>query len=209
MIADDSKSTRERAATLIANGGVLAFRTDTFYGLGADPFNVGALKTIKTLKGREEGKPILVIISDETAAERFLVERSEIFNFVCARHWPGALTIVTRAKADVPRELTAGTETIGVRLPDDEAVRSFVRSCGGALTATSANLSGEPPASTAEQVARAFPAGLSLIVDGGPARTEQPSTVLDLSGPQPRLIREGAVAKDALAETLAAFGQRL
>jgi L-threonylcarbamoyladenylate synthase len=119
------------------------------------------------------------------------------------------LTIVVRARREVPDALTAGTKTIGVRLPDDERVRDFVRICGGALTATSANLSGEPPASTAQEVFRSFPTGLGLIIDGGPARGERPSTVLDLSTDVPRLIREGALSKSELQKTLAALGQQL
>lgn len=209
MIVSDSQSTRERAAGLIADGGVVAFRTDTFYGLGADPFNRDALRAIKKLKGREEGKPILVVISDATEAERFASDKSELFERVCTKHWPGPLTIVVRARAEVPEELTAGTGTIGVRLPDDERVREFVRLCGGALTATSANLSGEPPASTAQEVARSFPNGLEMIIDSGAARGGQPSTVLDLSEQQPRLIRVGAVSIRELEETLLAIGERL
>lgn len=209
MLLADNESTRTRASVVIADGGVLAFRTDTFYGLGADPFNHAALKAIKELKGREAGKPILVIISDASEAERFLAERTELINLVCAKHWPGPLTVVVRARAEVPIELTAGTGTIGLRLPDDEEVRAFVKNCGGALTATSANLSGEPPASTAQEVLRSFPTGLDLIIDSGTARGDQPSTVLDLSGTEPRLIREGALPKEELEKTLAAFGQQL
>ena len=209
MIVSDSQSTRLRAAAIINEGGVLAFRTDTFYGLGANPFNRDALAALKRLKGREEGKPILIVISDPAQAERFIAGRSEIFNQVCANHWPGPLTIVVRARSEVPLELTAGTGTIGVRLPDDERVRNFVRTCGGALTATSANLAGEPPARTAKEVAHYFPMGLRLIVDGGKARGGQPSTVLDLSGQEPRLIREGAVSKRELDETFASLGKRL
>jgi L-threonylcarbamoyladenylate synthase len=103
------------------------------------------------------------------------------------------LTLVGKARADVPDELTAGTGTIGVRLPADDDVRALVRVCGGALTATSANLAGARPARTAAEVARAFPHGLALIVDGGPARTDKPSTVVDVTGDTPRLIREGAI----------------
>lgn len=205
MIVADSEAARARAANAIASGGVVAFRTDTFYGLGADPFNRDALEAIKKLKGREAGKPILVVVGDAADAKRFLAEESDIFNYVSARHWPGPLTIVVRAAAEVSDELTAGTGTIGVRLPDDESVRAFVRTCGGALTATSANLSGEPPARTAEEVARSFPTELDLIIDGGEARGGLPSTVLDLSGERPRLIREGALSKLELEKTFAAF----
>jgi L-threonylcarbamoyladenylate synthase len=192
MIFVDDEKTRREAARIIKSGGVVAFRTDTFYGLGADPFNVEALRTIKSLKGREEGKPILVIISDAVQAERLIVA-STLFDAMRARYWPGALTLVAKARREVSDELTAGTGTVGVRLPDDETVRAFVLACGGALTATSANLSGEPPARNAQEVARSFPEGLALIVDGGVAQSDQPSTVLDVSGEKMRLIREGAI----------------
>jgi L-threonylcarbamoyladenylate synthase len=197
MIVNDGKEARESAARIIGSGGVIAFRTDTFYGLGADPFNREALAAIKALKGREDGKPILVVLGDAMQAERLIV-RSALFDKFSARHWPGALTLVAQARDDVPLELTAGTGTVGVRLPDDEAVRELVLACGGALTATSANLAGQPPARHAQEVALAFPNGLALIVDGGEAKSDQPSTVLDVSSNHARLIREGAISKSEL-----------
>jgi L-threonylcarbamoyladenylate synthase len=201
MIIKDSEEARQRAAQVITAGGVIAFRTDTFYGLGADPFNQSALRRINELKGRD-GKPILVVIGDEREAERFITNRTTLFDAVSARHWPGALTIVVGARPEVPEDLTAGSGTIGLRLPDDEAVRSFLRACGGALTATSANRAGEPPARTAEEAALAFPGGVDLIIDGGQYCGDKPSTVLDLSGVHVRLIREGAISRDDLQETL-------
>jgi L-threonylcarbamoyladenylate synthase len=208
ILVQDGAETRERAARVIAAGGVLAFRTDTFYGLGADPFNRDALNRVNELKGRD-GKPILVVVSDEESVERFIAHRSELFDAVARQYWPGALTLVAEAKREVPLELTAGSNTIGLRLPDDEDVRAFVRATGGALTATSANRAGEPPASTAEEVARSFPTGLDLIVDAGPSRGDKPSTVLALDGPKPRLIREGAVTRSELEETFRALGLQL
>jgi len=142
-------------------------------------------------------------------AQRFIADSSKLFEAVCERHWPGALTLVVRARREVPEELTAGSGTVGVRLPDDEGVREFVRACGGALTATSANLAGEPPARTAAEVARYFPSTLDMIVDGGPARGDKPSTVLDVSEGRARLIREGVVSRSQLEETLQAFGTKL
>jgi L-threonylcarbamoyladenylate synthase len=201
MIVKDNEEARARAAQVIAAGGVVAFRTDTFYGLGADPFNRVALQRINELKGRD-GKPILVVISDAHETERFISNKSKLFVAVSARHWPGALTIVVQAKPEVPDELTAGSGTVGLRLPDDEAVHSFIRACGGALTATSANLAGEPPARTAEEVARSFPEGLDLIVDGGTARSHKPSTILDASQLEVRLLREGAISRRELEDTL-------
>ena len=205
----DNEETRARAAGFVAAGGVLAFRTDTFYGLGADPFNREALGRVNSLKGRDGGKPILVVISDAVEAEHFIAHHTTLFNSVSARFWPGALTIIVKAKPQVPEELTAGSMTIGLRLPDDDIVRAFVRSCGGALTATSANLAGEPPARTAEEVAHAFPVGLDLIVDGGASSSDKPSTVIDLSGERARLVREGVISRSELEETLRELGAEI
>ncbi|HUQ33101.1 MAG TPA: L-threonylcarbamoyladenylate synthase [Pyrinomonadaceae bacterium] len=206
----DDDETRARASRIVADGGVIGFRTDTFYGLGADPFNRAAVSRINSLKGRDGvGKPVLVVISDRNEAERFTTDPSTLFNSISERHWPGALTIVVGARPEVPDELTAGSRTIGLRLPDDEKVRVLIRACGGALTATSANLAGEPPARTAEEVATAFHSLLDLIIDGGKATGDKPSTVLDLSGEHPRLIRDGAVSRSQLQETLRALGEEI
>ncbi|MBC7933613.1 MAG: L-threonylcarbamoyladenylate synthase [Rubrivivax sp.] len=206
-IITDNAAGRERASETVAAGGLVAFRTDTFYGLGADPFKLDALLALNELKGRD-GKPILVVISDLEAAERLLANRTRIFDALSARHWPGALTLVAAARPEVPELLTSGTGSVGVRLPGDEDVRALVRACGGLLTATSANPAGQPPARTARQVARYFQseAGL-LIIDGGDSRSELPSTVLDTRGP--RLIREGVVPRGELEVTLRAIGETL
>jgi L-threonylcarbamoyladenylate synthase len=116
---------------------------------------------------------------------------------------------VAKASAEAPDLLTAGTGTIGVRLPADEAARRLVRDCGGALTATSANRAGRPPARTAAEAADYFPTGLALVIDGGATRAELPSTVLDVTGESPRLIREGAVSRAELAATLSPLNLQL
>lgn len=201
----DSQEARERAAQVTAGGGLVAFRTDTFYGVGADPFNPAALELINALKGRD-GKPILVLAAEPEDAERLIEERSRTFDILAARHWPGALTLVARARAEAPELLTAGTGTIGVRLPDDAEARAIVCACGGLLTATSANPAGRPPARTAQEVADYFPEGFGLVIDGGATRTELPSTIVDVTGTVPRLIREGVVTRAELEETLSMAG---
>lgn len=201
MIQQDSEHTRSEAAKIIAAGGVIAFRTDTFYGLGADPLNSSAVQKIRDLKGREDTKPILLLISDEAQVDRF-IEQADFFKIVAKGHWPAPLTLIGVARPEVPIELTAGTKSLGIRLPDDDNVRALVRACGGALTATSANVSGEPPARTAKEVANYFPAGIDLIIDGGEVTATDPSTVVDVSGPKVRLIREGAIRRDRLADLL-------
>jgi len=203
MIVPYTEETLGHAAKLIANGGVIAFRTDTFYGLGANPLNSNAVVRIKKLKDREGSQPILLLIGDPSDVDHLIVEKSEDFELVARSFWPGPLTIIGRAASKLSNELTAGTGTVGVRLPNDEEVRVLVRVCGGALTATSANLSGDPPARSAEEVADYFPTGIDLIIDGGEVvATTEPSTVLDLSQPEPRVIREGAVSQKTLEGVL-------
>src|ERR1041385_3810153 len=121
-----SLETEALAAEIVKNGGLIAFRTDTFYGLGVDPSNTGAVDRLKRLKGREESKPILLVVSDEIEVFRF-VQPSELFKKVALAHWPGPLTLIGKAQANVPTELTAGTQTLGLRLPVDENVRRLVR----------------------------------------------------------------------------------
>jgi L-threonylcarbamoyladenylate synthase len=192
LVLRDGDEARARARAVVQGGGVLAFRTDTFYGLGASPFNVAAVDAINELKGRE-GKPILVVMSDADEADRLVANRSRLFDVLAEKFWAGALTIVATAREELPDVLTAGTGTIGVRLPDDEEVRALIRACGGALTATSANRAGEPAAKSADEVLSAFPVGLDLIVDAGTTHAAEPSTVVDVSGEKARLVREGLI----------------
>lgn len=182
-----------RAAKIVSEGGVIAFRTDTFYGLGVDPFNAAAVAKIRELKGREENKPILLLLSDAGVADRFIADRSKAFEDVATKFWPGPLTIVGMAVSTLPPEITAGTGTVGVRVPADDDVRELVRSCGGALTATSANPSGREPARTAQEVLDYFGDRVDLVIDGGEVTATEPSTVLDVTTSPPRVVREGAI----------------
>ena len=181
------------AAKIISEGGVIAFRTDTFYGLGADPFNAAAVAKIRELKGREENKPILLLLADAGVVDRFIADRSEVFEEVAKKFWPGPLTIIGVAVASLLEEITAGTGTVGVRVPADSEVRELVRACGGALTATSANPSGREPARSAAEVRAYFPLGIDLVIDGGEVTATEPSTVLDVTTVPPRIVRQGAI----------------
>lgn len=199
MIISQSHENLTRIADIVARGGVIAFRTDTFYGLGADPFNAGAVQRVKDLKGREGTKPILVLISDVKQLGRLIENRSAAFDELAKQFWPGALTIIGKATNELASELTAGTKSVGVRLPDDERVRLLVQACGGALTATSANPSGEPAARSAAEALKYFGETVDLIVDGGATKTEQPSTVVDTTSDGGlKLVREGLIAWDEI-----------
>ena len=199
MIIPQTTESLPRIVETIARGGIIAFRTDTFYGLGADPFNTSAVQRIKELKSREENKPILIVISDRGQVYRFIENPSATFNLLAKEFWPGPFTLIGRACPELPNEIPAGTGTVGLRLPDDDEVRELVRACGGALTATSANPANQPPSQTAQDVENYFPRGIDLIVDGGRARVDRPSTVVDATGVEPKLIREGVIDWDTLA----------
>jgi L-threonylcarbamoyladenylate synthase len=193
VIIPQTNESLTRIAETVARGGVIAFRTDTFYGLGAEPFNVAAVRRIKQLKGREERKAVLIVISDRKQVGRFIYHPSATFNLLAETFWPGPLTLIGRATGEVPFEVTAGTETVGVRLPSDDKVRALIEACGGALTATSANPAHEAPAKTAAEVQAYFGDQIDLIVDDGAARSDQPSTVVDAGADEPKLIREGVI----------------
>ena len=172
---------------------MIAFRTDTFYGLGADPFNPVAVARIRELKGREDDKPILLLISDVDQIDRLITEPSPEFMDLASRFWPGPLTIVGKARTDLPPGITAGTGTVGVRLPADANVRELVYECGGALTATSANPARRDPARSAAEVRSYFPEGIDLVIEGGQVTAIEPSTVVDATTSPPRIVREGAI----------------
>jgi L-threonylcarbamoyladenylate synthase len=197
MIVTEGDAACAKAAEIISRGGVIGYRTDTFYGLGADPAKASAVRKVADLKGRE-GKPILILISDPDLSAKYVQQTSELFDRLANCCWPGPLTLIGKATNEMPDELTAGTGTVGIRLPADDAVRALLRTCGGALTATSANPTGKPPARTAAEVARYFPWGIDLIVDGGNLSAKEPSTVVDLSGPNLVVVREGAISRKDL-----------
>jgi len=202
MIDSQSIDSNQKAAEVISRGGVIAFRTDTFYGLGADPFNQDAVRAIKQLKGREDNKPILIVVSDYEQVSRFISSITRTFEVLAHQLWPASLTLIGTARSELSPEITAGTKTVGVRLPNDDRVRLLVRTCGGALTATSANPSHEAPATTARQVHEYFADAIDLIIDDGEAQTDRPSTVVDVSQDAPRLIREGVIPWSVIIEEL-------
>ncbi len=193
MIIRQTAEGLSQVADVVARGGVIAFRTDTFYGLGANPFNGDAVRRIKELKGRDDHKPILIVISDRDQCDRFIKNLSPAFDSLAKAFWPGPLTLIGEATANLPAEITAGTKTVGVRLPDGERVRALVRACGGALTATSANPSHAAPAASAQIVRDYFDDKIDLIVDDGEAQSDLPSTVIDASDSKLKLIREGVI----------------
>jgi len=198
-----SESSLQEAGEVVRGGGVIAFPTETFYGLGVNPFNVQAVQRLYDLKGRSpQTSPILVLIRSRHELQALVSEITPAAERLMQACWPGPLTLVFRAAGAVPSALTAGTGTIGVRLSASPDVQRVLDVIGGPLTGTSANRTGQPPATTAEEVARAFGADVDLIVNGGPTPGGLPSTVVDTTVSPPRLIREGCVSQAALRAVL-------
>jgi L-threonylcarbamoyladenylate synthase len=202
VIVSQTEELIESILQTIAGGGVIAFRTDTFYGLGANPFNPQAVKRIRDLKGREDKKPILIVISGREQVSRFITRPSRSFVMLAEEFWPGPLTLIGEAAAGVSEEIAAGTRTVGLRFPADKRVLALIAGCGGALTATSANPSGEMPARTAMEAEAYFGETVDMIVDDGVAQTDRPSTVVGVERDHATLIREGVVRWAAVQETL-------
>lgn len=180
------------AAAVLESGGIVAFPTETFYGLGVTALDGAAVRRLFALKGRPESRPILVLVDDPARIERFAVLTPAARELIL-RHWPGPLTLVLPARALVPTELTAGTATIGVRQPGHPVARALAAALGGPVTAPSANLTGAPPPTTAPEVLRVFDGRIDLVLDGGATAGGPPSTVLDVTVDPPRVLREGAV----------------
>ena len=180
------------AAAVLKNGGVVAFPTETFYGLGAAALDRRAVRRIFELKGRPETKPLLVLV-DSIGMAGTVAEVGDRARALAARHWPGALTLVLRARPHVPEEVTAGTGTIGVRVSPHRVAQGLVRALGGPVTAPSANPSGLEPPTTAAGVLAHFEGTVEMVLDGGPTPGGEPSTVLDLTVEPPRVLRQGVI----------------
>lgn len=186
---------------LLLHGRVVAIPTDTVYGLAAKLDDAEAVRTLAAMKGRDFDQPIAVLIARPDAITQHLA-RPQALDAV-AEHWPGALTAVVEAlpKTALPPQVLSRTDgdggdamsTVGVRLPDDALAIEVIRSCGGALAVTSANIHGEPPATSAAEVAEIFGPDLSVL-DGGERSGHVASTVVDLTSDPPRILREGPVS---------------
>lgn len=191
------------AARVIQNGGIVAFPTETFYGLGGWPLNDRTVERIFELKGRSTtGSPVLVLVRSRSDLEKLVADITPLAERLMTACWPGPLTLVFRASAGLPPLLTAGTGTIGIRLSAHPDVQQLLEATGGMLTGTSANRSGLSPATTAEAVRRSVGGGVDLILDGGPTSGGLPSTVVDTTVTPVRVLREGRVARSALLSVL-------
>jgi L-threonylcarbamoyladenylate synthase len=181
----------DAAVGALAIADIVGVPTDTVYGLAADPFRAGATDRLFVLKRRPRSVELPVLVADEAQALTLAVAVPDSARRLMARYWPGPLTLVLPRRVDLNADLGEDDETVGVRCPDHPVPRALCRAVGP-LATTSANRHGEPPATTAAQVAAAFGLGVELILDAGPC-VGMPSTVVDCTGAKPRLLREGSL----------------
>jgi L-threonylcarbamoyladenylate synthase len=196
-----AESVAEAAASVRA-GGVVVFPTESVYGLGADARSPAAVDRLVAVRGRDPGKPILVLVRDAAMAEALAAAFPPLARVLATRFWPGPLTLVVAARGDLPAPLTAGTGTIGVRVPGHAVAAALVAGVGGPITAPSANPPGREPPRRLDEARRYFGAAVDAYVDGG----ELPggaSTVVAVDGDGVRILREGLVLRAAIDAALA------
>jgi L-threonylcarbamoyladenylate synthase len=191
----------QEAAGIIRKGGVIAFPTRCLYGLGADAFNPYAVSRIFKIKQRPTEKPILILIDDPSRLKSLVTHISEAAKAISERFWPGRVTLVFDASAKVPGTLTAGTGKIGIRLAGHPVAAALARAIQGPITGTSANVSGNPGCHQIGDLQPAVTEQLDLILDAGPLNGGKGSTVVDVTGEIPLVLREGVVSKREIMTT--------
>jgi L-threonylcarbamoyladenylate synthase len=190
------------AAEVLRRGGLVAFPTETVYGLGADAFNADAVKQIFVAKGRPLDNPMIVHIASVADLEALTTHVPEEANQLIERFWPGPLTLILQKSPAVPDDVTGGLDTVAVRMPQHKIALALIKALGHPIAAPSANLSGRPSGTTAGHVLRDFAGKIDMILDGGPVTVGVESTVLDLSRKPPAILRPGAVTQEDLVPLL-------
>jgi L-threonylcarbamoyladenylate synthase len=203
VIVPASDEAFHEAAKLLQQGGLIAFPTETYYGLGVDPFNAEALQRLFAIKRRAENKPVLVLVKDQEQvsllAETVPAELQHLMNYF----WPGPLTLVCPARAELPKLLTGGTNTVGIRQSPDATARFLLAAFGRPITATSANRSGELAAVTAAEVEVAFNSEIDLIIDSGRTPGGAGSSLVGYDEQGLRCVREGRISFAKILRLLA------
>jgi L-threonylcarbamoyladenylate synthase len=197
----------EEAAEALRGGAIVAFPTDTVYGLGANALDAGAVAKVFAAKGRSSANPLIVLVPDLDKAEAF-AEVGPAARKLADAFWPGALTLVLPRRPDCPlaAPVSAGLDTIGLRAPDHKVTLALLARAGLPIVAPSANRSGQASPKTAAEVEAGLGDHAIMILDGGPAPLGRESTIVSLAAQTPLLLRQGALPREAIEDIL---GQRL
>ncbi len=190
----------ERAVSVLLEGGLVAFPTDTLYALGAHGLMPTAVERVFQAKDRPAGMALPLLLAGIEDLEKVAVDVPPLAWDFAERFWPGGLTMILRKAPSVPSEVTAGGDTLAVRVPNHNIARDLIRAVGAPLTGTSANRSGEADPVTAEEVLRQMSGRVDLVVDCGPCPLSGASTIVDMTGDSLRIVREGVIPPDALQQ---------
>ena len=204
VISADRPGALAQAVAVLRAGGLVAFPTDTVYGVGAHAYLPAAIARLYTAKVRPEGKAIPLLLGDAADIERVSCDLPPLTQRLMDAFWPGALTLVVPRNPELPDIVTAGGPTVAVRLPDHPVPRALARALGAPLAATSANLSGQAEAASAADVMAQLAGRIDLLLDGGRCPGGVPSSVVDLTVQPPVILRQGALDPELLQRLLAA-----
>ena len=192
----------DRAGEILKRGGLVAFPTETVYGLGGDATNPGASKAIYAAKGRPSDNPLIVHITNLKALEQIVAEVPQAAYTLAEHFWPGPLTMIFRKNEKIPYETTGGMDTVAVRMPSDPIARALIDASTGYIAAPSANTSGRPSPTQASHVEEDLGGRIDMIVDGGPVGIGLESTIVDLTEQVPMILRPGYITLEMLREVL-------
>jgi L-threonylcarbamoyladenylate synthase len=207
VINEDSQNTQEIyecAAAILRNGGLVAFPTETVYGLGADALNPEAAAKIYRAKGRPSDNPLIVHIADVSALYDLCENVPEKALTLAKAFWPGPLTMVLNKKDKVPYATTGGLDTVAIRMPEHRVARELIKNSGVYIAAPSANISGRPSPTRAEHVRADLDGRIDMIIDGGSVKVGIESTIIDLTGQIPSILRPGYITKEMLEKVIGA-----
>jgi len=188
------------AVDALHRGGVVAFPTDTFYGLAVDPRSTAAVTSLFDLKRRARDYPLPLIASDVDQVVDHVGTLTPLAGRLAARGWPGPLTLIIPASRRLCEAVHLSTGKVAVRVPADAVARALAARACHAITSTSANISGDPPAATPDEVVASFARGIDVLIDSGPAPAGLPSTIVDATGDVPVLVRAGAIPWERVLE---------
>ena len=201
-LQNPDKSLITKAVHILEEGGVIAYPTETFYGLGADGHNETAIDRIFHIKGRDSNNPLSVIIGDMSILRNLAQEIPEVAARLMETFWPGALTLVFRASQNVSPRLTAGSEKIGIRISSHRIATALAKALQQPITATSANHSGASECTSAHEVIECIGHQIDVVIDGGLTAGGAGSTIIDITSNPPVILREGAISQVAIHKTL-------
>lgn len=187
-----------RAIEILKNGGIVAFPTDTVYGLGGDAFNIGAAERIYRVKQRPRHLPLPVLLADSMQLDDIVAMVPETACYLMRHFWPGGLTLVLPKKDTFPDIITAGSNRVAVRIPDHVVPLALIRGLGAPIIGTSANISDKPSPVTAEEVEQQLGSQVDLIIDMGRCPGGLESTVVDVTGETPVILRQGVVSEEEI-----------